>query len=112
MPAWEVRVVLTRLAGDAWEHVCALKDFVTLFQETGCLIPKLGANTVGIASIKIAGVTNFSFELEPRLILACPQRPRHRRSLRWTTSLLFLKTKARKSSPLMLRHRHRGSRRV
>jgi len=63
MPAWKVRVVLSKLAGEAWEHVCARRNFVKLFQETGCLMPKLGASTEGIAPVKIQGVTNYSFEL-------------------------------------------------
>ena len=52
MPAWKVRVVLSKLAGEAWEHGCARRNFFKLFQETGCLMPKLGASTEGIAPVK------------------------------------------------------------
>ena len=63
MPAWEVRVQLTRLAGEAWDYVCVHRDFVKLFQETGCLMPKMGACMEGIVPIKIEGVSDYAFEL-------------------------------------------------
>jgi len=65
LPAWEVRVALTRLVADAWADVCQKRDFVKLFQETGCLMPKLGVDATGVAPIKIAGVDVYSFELAP-----------------------------------------------
>jgi len=75
MPAWEVRVQLTRLAGEAWEHVCTHRDFVKLFQETGCLMPKVGACMDGVAPIKIEGVTNYAFELAPGQVTASAPAP-------------------------------------
>ena len=76
MPAWEVRVELTRLAADAWEYVCQKRDMVKLFQETGCLMPKLGADSTGVAPIKIAGVDVYSFELPPgQPVAALPPLP-------------------------------------
>jgi len=75
MPAWKVRVVLTQLAGEAWEHVCAHRDFIKLFQETGCLMPKVGASEHGVVPIKIEGVANYSFELAPGLVAASTAAP-------------------------------------
>ena len=63
MPACDVRVALTHFAADAWEHVCAQRNFRKLFEETGCLMPKKEANLDGVACIKIHGVPDYSFKL-------------------------------------------------
>ena len=63
-PAWKCRVLLTQLAGDAWDEVCAKRDFEHLGYETGCLMVREGLQLVRSKGqqIKIDGLPDYEFE--------------------------------------------------
>ena len=61
-PAWKCRVLLTRLAGNAWQRVCEERDMLQLGIETGCVMYRDGVVRPPNRAIKIVGVDNYAFE--------------------------------------------------
>lgn len=57
-PMWKKRVLITRLAAEAWEHVCARFDFERAATRIGMLMTIDGS---GDELIKIQGVPQYSF---------------------------------------------------